>query len=86
MSREKWSLTRDLPVFPITADPVRPDVSPDVAPAPRHEFDPAGSLEGPRIALLTLGCDKNTVDSERMMAALLGHGAHVSERREEDAA
>ena len=69
--------TRDLPVFPLTPDPVRPDVSPDVAPV-RHEFDDAGSADGPRIALLTLGCDKNTVDSERMMAALLGYGAHVS--------
>jgi ribosomal protein S12 methylthiotransferase len=68
---------RDLPVFPFTPDPVRPDVSPDVAPV-RHEFDAAGSPDGLRIALLTLGCDKNTVDSERMMAALLGHGAHVS--------
>ncbi|KPJ79894.1 MAG: hypothetical protein AMS19_10195, partial [Gemmatimonas sp. SG8_23] len=30
------------------------------------------------MALVTLGCDKNTVDSERMMAALVGHGARVS--------
>lgn len=50
--------TRDLPVFPLTPDPVRPDVSPDVAPV-RHEFAAAGSADGPRIALLTLGCDKN---------------------------
>ena len=27
---------------------------------------------------MTLGCDKNTVDSERIMAALIGHGARVS--------
>ena len=27
---------------------------------------------------MTLGCDKNTVDSEKMMAALVGHGARVS--------
>ena len=46
--------------------------------AVHHELDAAGSPDGPRIALVTLGCDKNTVDSERMMAALLGHGAHVS--------
>jgi len=71
------SRTRDLPVFPLTPDPVRPDVSPDVAPV-HHELVAAGSLDGPRIALITLGCDKNTVDSERMMAVLLGHGAHVS--------
>ncbi len=71
------SRTRDLPVFPLTPDPVRPDVSPDVAPV-HHELVPSGSLDGPRIALITLGCDKNTVDSERMMAVLLGHGAYVS--------
>lgn len=71
------SRTRDLPVFPISPDPVRPGVSPDVAPV-RHEFDTTGDEDGPRIALVTLGCDKNTVDSERMMAALVGHGARVS--------
>jgi ribosomal protein S12 methylthiotransferase len=38
----------------------------------------AGSPDGPRIGLITLGCDKNTVDSERMMASLVGHGARVS--------
>ena len=71
------SRTRDLPVFPLTPDPVRDEVSRDVV-AVHHELDAAGSPDGPRIALVTLGCDKNTVDSERMMAALLGHGAHVS--------
>jgi ribosomal protein S12 methylthiotransferase len=69
--------TRDLPVFPVTRDPVRPGVVPDVA-AVDHRFDPAGEPGGPRIGLVTLGCDKNTVDSERMMAALVGHGARVS--------
>lgn len=69
--------TRDLPVFPLSPDPIRPDVSPDVAPV-QHEIDATGSEDGPRIALVTLGCDKNTVDSERMMAALVGHGARVS--------
>lgn len=71
------SRTRDLPVFPVSPDPIRPGVSPDVAPV-HHEFDATGDADGPRIALVTLGCDKNTVDSERMMAALVGHGAHVS--------
>lgn len=69
--------TRDLPVFPLTPDPVRPGVSPDVAPV-HLEIDATGPADGPRIALVTLGCDKNTVDSERMMAALVGHGARVS--------
>jgi len=68
---------RDLPVFPLTPEPVRPDVSPD-ARAAHLAIEPTGSTAGPRFALVTLGCDKNTVDSERMMAALVGHGAHVS--------
>ncbi len=72
---------RDLPVFPVTPDPVRPGVSPDVRPVD-HQIDPTGPYEGPRIGLVTLGCDKNTVDSERMMAALVGNGAQVSSRVE----
>lgn len=56
---------------------MRPGVGPDVAPV-RLETGAIGPEEGPRIALVTLGCDKNTVDSERMMAALVGHGARVS--------
>lgn len=68
---------RDLPVFPVTPEPVRPGVGPDVSPVRLH-IEPTGGYNGPRIALVTLGCDKNTVDSERMMAALVGHGAQVS--------
>jgi ribosomal protein S12 methylthiotransferase len=72
---------RELPVFPTdpwpTSGPVRPDVPAD-ATAVRLLFEPTGEGAGPRIALVTLGCDKNTVDSERMMAALVGHGARVS--------
>lgn len=75
--------TRDLPVFfPLSADPIRADVSADVAPVHR-ELDAAGDVNGPRIGLITLGCDKNTVDSERMMAALVGHGARVSSHVED---
>jgi len=40
---------------------------------------PAGPEDGLRIGLVTLGCDKNTVDSERIMAALVGHGARVTD-------
>ncbi len=69
--------TRELPVFPLLPDPVRPEVARDVQPV-SHVVEPAGPYDGPRIALLTLGCDKNTVDSEHMMAALVGHGARVS--------
>jgi len=64
-------------VFPLVPEPVRPGVGQDAFPV-RHEIDAAGPAGGPRIALVTLGCDKNTVDSERMMAALVGHGARVS--------
>ncbi len=31
-----------------------------------------------KIGLVTLGCDKNTVDSERYLAQLLGHGAELA--------
>ncbi len=73
----KKTLRRDLPVFPLSPDPIRPDVSPDVE-AVEFPIPTTGPYHGPRIALVTLGCDKNTVDSERVMAALLGHGAQVS--------
>lgn len=69
--------TRDLPVFPLSPTPVRPGVPRDVE-AVSHAVEPTGPYEGPRIGLVTLGCDKNTVDSERMMAALVGHGARVT--------
>lgn len=68
---------RDLPVFPLSPDPIRSEVDRD-AQAVRLELEPVGPYGGPRIALVTLGCDKNTVDSERIMAALIGHGARVS--------
>ena len=32
-----------------------------------------------KVALITLGCDKNTVDSERYLAQLVGHGAEPTE-------
>ena len=69
--------TRELPVFPVASEPVRPGV-PQSAAAIRHEIELAGAGTGPRIALITLGCDKNTVDSERIMASLVGNGATVS--------
>ena len=56
---------------------MRPGVSPRVR-AVDSNLEAAGPAEGPRIGLVTLGCDKNTVDSERMMASLVGHGARVS--------
>jgi ribosomal protein S12 methylthiotransferase len=68
---------RELPVFPVTPESDRPGLGPYPAPI-RPALDSPVSARGPRIALVTLGCDKNTVDSERMMAALVGHGARVS--------
>ncbi len=43
------------------------------APASAVPSDPSA----PRIRLVTLGCDKNTVDSERQLGRLLGAGARV---------
>jgi ribosomal protein S12 methylthiotransferase len=74
--------TRDLPVFPVTSAPIRPGVDPRVR-ASERQVAHAGEGDGPRIGLVTLGCDKNTVDSERMLAALVGHGARVSSELED---
>jgi len=68
---------RDLPVIPLSSSPIRPGVDPGVQ-AVHLEVEPVGSESGPRIGLVTLGCDKNSVDSEHMMAALVGQGARVS--------
>jgi ribosomal protein S12 methylthiotransferase len=72
---------RDLPVIPLSSEPIRPDVDPEVQ-AVRLDLEPVGPETGPTIGLVTLGCDKNTVDSEHMMAALVGHGARVASRVE----
>ena len=55
-----------LPVLPqrsASAEPIATPIDPDAA----------------RIGLITLGCDKNTVDSERQLGRLLGAGARVVE-------
>jgi len=69
--------TRELPVFPVAAGPVRPGVDPGVQAVDPRSFD-IGPKDGPRLGLVTLGCDKNTVDSEHMMAALVAAGARVT--------
>ncbi len=69
--------TRDLPVFPVSSGPVRPGVDPGVSAVDPRSFA-IGPAEGPRLGLVTLGCDKNTVDSEHMMAALVAAGARVT--------
>lgn len=43
------------------------------APEPAAATDPTA----PRVRLVTLGCDKNTVDSERQLGRLLGAGARL---------
>jgi ribosomal protein S12 methylthiotransferase len=68
---------RDLPVIPLSAEPIRPGVTPE-ATAVQMDVEPVGPQGGPTIGLVTLGCDKNTVDSEHMMAALVGNGARVT--------
>ena len=69
--------TRELPVFPVAAGPVRPGVDPGVQAVDPRSFH-IGPKDGPRLGLVTLGCDKNTVDSEHMMAALVAAGARVT--------
>ncbi|MDE2806401.1 MAG: 30S ribosomal protein S12 methylthiotransferase RimO [Gemmatimonadota bacterium] len=69
--------TRELSVFPVASGPVRPDVDPGVRAVDPRSFE-LGSGEGPRLGVVTLGCDKNTVDSEHMMAALVSAGARVT--------
>lgn len=70
-------MIRELPVFPLSPDPIRPEVPRTVSAVESH-LEPTGAEHGPRIGLVTLGCDKNTVDSEKILAALVGHGARVS--------
>lgn len=69
--------TRELPVFPVASGPVRPDVDPGVRAVDPRSFE-LGPEDGPRLGVVTLGCDKNTVDSEHMMAALVSAGARVT--------
>src|SRR6476660_2928106 len=38
---------------------------------------------GLRVSVITLGCDKNTVDSERYVAQLADRGAEYTERMDE---
>ena len=53
--------------------PVRPGVPPTVQAVEGEDFE-LGPPSGPKVGLVTLGCDKNTVDSERMLGALVAAG------------
>jgi ribosomal protein S12 methylthiotransferase len=44
----------------------------------------APAVDAPRIGLVTLGCDKNTVDSERLLARLAGAGARAVDAADAD--
>ncbi len=46
-------------------------------------LDAAGVVAGTRVALVTLGCDKNTVDSERVLSRLVGAGVELAASPEE---
>lgn len=71
------ALSRDLPVFPLSPDPIRDGVAAEVGPA-QHLFETMGPSEGTTVGLVTLGCDKNTVDSERILASLLSRNVRVT--------
>lgn len=71
------SSRRALPVIPLSPTPIRPEVGADATAVDFH-VAPVGPYHGPRLGLITLGCDKNTVDSEHLMATLVHQGAQVS--------
>src|SRR5512138_1657890 len=48
------------------------------AAAPAQAGSVPSDATGVRIGLLTLGCDKNTVDSERLLARLAAAGAELA--------
>ena len=52
---------------------------PVLAARPAATTPPAGALAGASVRLITLGCDKNTVDSERLLARLAAAGARPTE-------
>ena len=54
-------------------------IAPDPSAARTSAPGTAAEAHGVRIGLVTLGCDKNTVDSERLLARLAGAGARVQE-------
>ncbi|MEM7670219.1 MAG: 30S ribosomal protein S12 methylthiotransferase RimO, partial [Pseudomonadota bacterium] len=53
-----------------------PDLRPDIAPAPR--LDPAARPGQPRIGMVSLGCPKALVDSERILTRLRAEGYAIA--------
>jgi len=74
-----------LPVLgtPAEAAPAAPSAG-AVGTVPAVAAESAANATGVRINVITLGCDKNTVDTERTLARLLGAGATLG-RGPEDA-
>ena len=61
-------------LYPAAMSQNPPDLRPDLAPAPR--FETGGS--GPRIGMVSLGCPKALVDSERILTRLRAEGYAIS--------
>jgi ribosomal protein S12 methylthiotransferase len=73
MTQSTTAARRQLPV-------IAPAKQPDLA---AHPGGDAFSQDAVRIGLITLGCDKNTVDTERTLARLAGAGARVQSGAED---
>src|SRR5690606_16925675 len=58
-------------------------IPPTVSYLPRRMELPDESRPATRVALITLGCDKNTVDSERYLAAVVAQGGRPVESLED---
>jgi ribosomal protein S12 methylthiotransferase len=52
-------------------------VMPTAAPQPARVAATEPTADAPRVSLVTLGCDKNTVDTERLLARLAHAGARL---------
>jgi ribosomal protein S12 methylthiotransferase len=74
---------RSLPVLPSgAADAGAVHVARALA-AAGYPGTPGAAKGAPRVAMVTLGCDKNTVDSERILGSLLGAGVDIADSPED---
>jgi hypothetical protein len=82
---------RSLPVLPTAPSAPHPGagggpasgVSPAAGLAPASGWGDAARRAPVRVAMITLGCDKNTVDSERILSGLMGAGVEMAGSPEE---
>jgi ribosomal protein S12 methylthiotransferase len=70
---------RELPVLPSGGGAPAPPSGEAAARAVVAASGQAPGVGPVRVAMVTLGCDKNTVDSERMLSGLLGAGAELAD-------